>query len=197
VLLLSQSPTLNASSCKTASSNNLANTTTRSLRVRHKKTIQSHQTRVAAVLVLPRPSQNLRRPVTFPCLGHSSLARYSCFSEVLESMSLLLMRHIKTPTPALSFLLSLIAVAFLSSRTRSPSLSFSRSRRRLRSTSGPATPMPQTKSPESRSILQHSFGKMLAETREANLGRRERLRFSRILTSDQCRRRAAMCVRVK
>jgi len=159
--------------------------------------IQTPQTRVVGVLVLPRPSQNLRSPVTFPCLGHSSSARYSCFSEVPDSMSLLLMRQIKTPTPAPSFLLSLIAVAFLSSRTRRPSFSFSRSRRRLRSTSGPATPMPQTKSPESRSILQHSFGKMLADTREANLGRRERLRFNRILTSDQCRRRAATCVRVK
>lgn len=159
--------------------------------------IQIHHERVVAVVALSRPSQNLRRPVTFPRLGHSSLTRYSCFSELPASLSLLLIRQIRTPTPALSFLLSLMAVIFLSSRTRNPSFNFSRSRRRLRSTSGPATPMPQTKSPESRSILQHSFGKILADTSEANFGRRERLRFSRILTSDQCRRRAAMCVRVK
>jgi hypothetical protein len=158
---------------------------------------QFHQTRVAAVFVLPNPSQNLLRPTTFPCLGHSSLTRYSCFSEALVNLSLLLIRQIKIPTPPLSFLLSLMAFAFLSNRTRRPSFILSRSRRRLRSTSGPATPMPQTKSPECRSILQHSFGKMLAETSEDNFGRRERLRFSRILTSDQCRRRAAMWVRVK
>lgn len=143
-------------------------------------------------LAPPSPSQNRLRPPTFSLLGVSSPPVMACFSTALPSLSLLLKRQIRMPTPAPSRLLSRIALAFFSRRTRKPSFSLSRSRRRLLCTSGPATPIPHTKLPECRSILQHSFGSMLAETKESSLGRRERQRFRRMLTRDQCSRRAAI-----
>jgi hypothetical protein len=141
----------------------------------------------------PSPSQNRRRPPTFSFLGISSLH----FSMLPLNFNLLLKRHMRTPTPAPSLLFSLMAWAFFSSRTRKLSFILSRSRRRLRSTSGPATPIPHTKLPECRSNLQHSFGSILAETNESSFGRRDRQRLRRILTRDQCKRRAAICVRDK
>lgn len=51
-------------------------------------------------------------------------------------------------------------------------------------------PWPQSISPDLRSYLQHSFGRMLADTRVESLGRRERDRFSLMQTSDQCNRLA-------
>jgi hypothetical protein len=152
---------------------------------------------LAVLLAPPSPSQKRRRPPTFSLLGNSSPSVRARFSMTLPILSLLLNRHMRTPTPAPSLLLSLMALTFFSSRTRKPSFSLSLSKRRLRSTSGPATPIPHTKLPESRSILQHSFGSMLAETKESSLGRRERQRLRRMLTRDQCKRRAAICVRVK
>lgn len=110
--------------------------------------------------------------------------------------SLLLKRQMRAPTPTPSFL-SLIAQTLRSSRTLRPSLSVSRSRRRFLSTSGPATPRPHMNSPDCRSTLQHSFGRMLADTSEESLGRRWSERFKRMLTSDQWSRRAARCVRVR
>lgn len=144
-----------------------------------------------------RPSQNRRRPPIFSLFGISSSLTATRFSTAPPSFSLLLKRHMRMPTPAPSLLLSRMALAFFSRRTRKLSFSLSRSRRRLRSTRGPATPIPHTKLPECRSILQHSFGNMLADTRESSLARRERQRFRRMLIRDQCRRRAAIWVRVK
>jgi hypothetical protein len=151
----------------------------------------------STLLAPPRPSQNRLRPPTFSFLGTSSPPTIACFSMALLSLSLLLNRQMRMPTPVPSLRLSRIALAFFSRRTRKPSLSLSRSKRRLLCTSGPATPIPHTKLPECRSILQHSFGSMFAETKESSLGRRERQRLRRMLTRDQCSRRAAIWVRVK
>jgi len=140
----------------------------------------------------PSPSQKRLRPPTFSFLGTSSPPATACFSMAAPSFSLLLKRQIRMPTPAPSRRLSRIALAFFSSLTRRPSFNLSRSKRRLLCTNGPATPIPHTKLPECRSILQHSFGSMLAETKESSLGRRERQRLRRMLTRDQCRRRAAI-----
>lgn len=151
-----------------------------------------HLGQPSGLLAPPRPSQKRLRPPTFSFLGTSPPPVTTCISAALHSFSLLLNRQIRMPTPAPSRRLSRIALAFFSKRTRKPSFSRSRSKRRLLCTSGPATPIPHTKLPECRSILQHSFGSMLAETKESSLGRRERQRFRRMLTRDQCSRRAAI-----
>lgn len=79
--------------------------------------------------------------------------------------------HTMTPTPP-SFFRVLISRAFLSNHTLRPSLICSLSTCLFRSTSAPATPVPQMTSPDLLSNLQHSGGRMLFETSVEIFGRR-------------------------
>lgn len=144
---------------------------------------------------MPRLSKNRLRLPTFSLSGfwqHTLDCR-------LASPAFALRENRQTSTPTLpSFLwVLIISRAFRSSQTRKPSFICSLSTLRFRSTSAPATPVPQTKSPDVRSTLQHSRGRMFAATRVDRFGRRDRDRLRRMETRLQCRRLAARCVRVK
>jgi hypothetical protein len=135
-------------------------------------------------------SQNRFRPVTLSFFGFSR--QISVDLRVSPSFILRENRQTMMPTPpAASFCLARIWFALRSSQTRRPSRMCSLSTLLLRSTMAPATPWPQMISPERRSYLQHSLGRMFAEISVDSLGRRDNDRFSRMQTSDQCRRRAA------
>jgi len=144
--------------------------------------------------LLPRFSQNRIKLETLSFLGRSrqlSLPLSASPTFIFREK-----RHTSTPTPPSLFLVRMW-YALRSSHTFNPSLICSFSTFRFRSTNAPATPAPHTTSPVLRSYLQHSLGRMFADTRAASLGRRDSERFRRMLTSDQCRRRAARCVRVR
>jgi len=153
-----------------------------------------HCSRSLGSLAVPMLSQNRFSRFTFSFLGRGCCPKSPLWSTQLLIFSLLLKRQTSTPTLASSLFLDLISEALRSSQTRSPSFSLSLSNCLFLPTNAPETPLPQTKSPDLRSTLQHSFGSMLADTRVDSLGRRSNDLLSRIQTSDQCKRRAARCV---
>ena len=141
------------------------------------------------------------RPSKYPLI----LETLSCFgsSPALDNLSfaspnLIFFEnlHTSTPTPP-SFFRDRISRAFLSNHTFNPSLICSLSTCLFLSTSAPATPVPHTISPDLRSYLQHSGGRMFFETSVEILGRRSRDRCSRMRTIDKCNLWAARCVLFK
>ena len=127
----------------------------------------------------------------FGCSGQSVILSFGSLNLIfLENL------HTNTPTPP-SFFLVPISRAFLSSHTFNPSLICSFSTLLFLSTSAPATPVPQTISPDFLSYLQHSGGRMLFDTSVEIFGRRSNDRCRRMQTRDQCSLRAATCVLLK
>lgn len=124
---------------------------------------------------------------TLSLLGAGQTA--SSFS---DSLSLIFFENLQTitPTPP-SFFRDVISRAFRSNHTLRPSLICSFSTLLFRSTSAPATPFPQTVSPDRLSMLQHSGGSMLFETSVEAFGRLSNNLCSRMHVIDQCNFRAA------